>query len=427
MSIFSPIYSRIGQQQPSEDNNNFFFDTKDLDSLKCLKLTNKSIANIIENFDSFKWKNNKYTNLLALDFCGGKNSSVNFLNSNVCCDSLYVNKNNNSDVKALYVTSHIIYYHYIDGYSTADILNKRIINIERLCAIPKFVFRSFENKSVEFMGNEEKFKNDRYVTLKSFYDYNNEKTFDLENIQFFLNSVYDVLIHHNLIPYFIHPQRLFLYDDNTIKLVSPNLLQFVFSPYFRYAKIQHSLFSHPIVLEHDFNKEKHHAKYAQRIITDNVDLFLDFFHSLFVTVLWIYNLNNNNIKEEIKSIKYLMRNEHSFFNNMTSVFIKNKSAKINKNPLLVNLLNNNNNNNNDNDNINPCKNIYGFCQNYYPNNELKNLIHNYGCLHLQVNMPIVLTNAMTQANDNNKPEIFFSSVRLEFEIFSNFINQIKNI
>ena len=424
MTIFSPLYSQIFVNEKKKDSSPppLSFESKDLDSLECLRMTNESVAILINNFDSFKWKNNKYTNLLMLDFCT-KNSNYKFLNNTVCCDSLYVNKNNNKDmVKAIYVTSHIIYYHYIDGYSIADILSRKIINVEKLCVIPKLVFRSFENKSIELI-DEKTFKNNRYVTLKAFYDYYNNEKYNLEHIQTFLNNVFDVLVHNNLLPYFIHPQRLFLYEDDSIKLASPNLLQFILSPYFRYAKIQHSLFSHPTVLErNEDNSNKN--KYAQRIITDSVDLFLDFFHSLFVTVLWIHNLNNG------KAFDYIVRNEHSFFNNMTSIFMKNsKSTKINKSNFkeenFLNLQKNNNNNNNSN-NINTCKYIHGFCLNYY-DDSLRELIHNYGCHHLQVNMPLFLNNAMTQANDNNQQEIFLFGVRLEFEKFSNFLNQLKNI
>ena len=429
MSIFSPLYNQIIVEKKKKKDYSSSFENKDLDSLECLRMTNESIGKLINNFDSFKWKNNKYTNLLMLDFCT-KNSNVKFLNNTMCCDSLYVNKNNNNDdkeyfIKVIYVTSHIIYYHYLDGYSIADILNKKIINVENLCVIPKFVFRSFENKSVELIDDNDvkKFKSNRYVTLKAFYDYYHNKKYDLENIQAFLNNVFDIFVHNNLLPYFIHPQRLFLYEDDSIKLVSPSLLQFILAPYFRYAKIQHSLFSHPIVLEN--NEHKGGKAYAQRIITDSVDLFLDFFHSLFVTVLWIHNLNND------KAFDYIVRNEHSFFNNMTSIFMKNnKSTKISKTKesIFFNLQQNNNNNdsNNVNNSISPCKHIHGFCLNYY-DEPLRNLIHNYGCHHLQINMPLILNTAMNQANDNNQLEIFLSSVKLQFEIFSNFLNQLKNI
>ena len=94
--------------------------------------------------------------------------------------------------------------------------------------------------------------------------------------------------------------------------------------------------------------------------------------------------------------------------------------------------NNNNNNNNDNndnnDNINLCRNVYGFCLSYYNgNNELRKLIHNYGCIHLQLNMPLIIRNAISKANENNQQEIFLSSIRLEFQIFSNFLHKLKNI
>ena len=91
--------------------------------------------------------------------------------------------------------------------------------------------------------------------------------------------------------------------------------------------------------------------------------------------------------------------------------------------------NNSNRNNNTKDyDITICKNMYGFCLNYYDNQsyELRNLIHNYGCQHLQLNMPLVLNNAIMQANDKDDPEVFLSCIKLEFQIFSTFVDNLKN-
>ena len=78
--------------------------------------------------------------------------------------------------------------------------------------------------------------------------------------------------------------------------------------------------------------------------------------------------------------------------------------------------------------INPCRNIYGFCLNYYHHDiNLRKLIHNYGCEHLQKIMPIVLDNAVKEATNKNQPKIFMSTIQLQFEIFIRFLEELKNI
>ena len=75
------------------------------------------------------------------------------------------------------------------------------------------------------------------------------------------------------------------------------------------------------------------------------------------------------------------------------------------------------------------------CLKYYNNNnnnnnnnyQLRNLIHNYGCQHLQLTMPNILNNAMKQAHHHNQLKIFTSRIELEFYIFSRFLHELKNI
>ena len=489
-TIFSPIHSYVdnldnnnnnddnddninnnNNNNNNNDNNNDTFELSDLRDLYHLKFANNNIKRMINNFMSFKWKNSKYSNLLQLDL-----SSKNYkqfhnesIGSTICFDSLYVNKINNDndteEIKLIYITPHIIFANFVHGYSTADILNMKIIDVEKICVIPKFVFRSIQNKSVEFIDKKQhSTKSNRYVTLQSYLNYYNNHNYDLSNIETFLNNVFEVLIETNYIPYFVHPQRLILYADENIKILSPNLLQYIFSPYWNSKKIQHTLFSHPLVLKNinnHHNDANNNQTFLQEIINNTVDLFLDFFHSLFVTVLWIYNSNDNNNNNNNISSENVIRNAYNIFHSMTSAImnrnnnnnllgrgnnrnnssssnssIRKKNIKINKNNFqlncFMNLYNNNDNHlkynsNNNNNDISLCKNTSGFCLIYEKEYELRNLIHNYGCDHLQLTMPLVLNNAITRAHNHNQPEIFMSSIKLEFDIFANFLYQLKNI
>ena len=156
---------------------------------------------------------------------------------------------------------------------------------------------------------------------------------------------------------------------------------------------------------------------------DTVDLFLDFFHSSFVTLLWIYNNNRmnltrniNNIFNEISVLKNNKRKKyHNVQNNKT--FEENYFSNLYENDFDDEVI------------INQCKNIYGFCLNYShrDNKELQEIIHNYGCEHLQNIMPIILDNAIKETNDKNEPKIFISAIDLQFQIFINFLDELKDI
>ena len=71
-----------------------------------------------------------------------------------------------------------------------DIINMKIIqNIENICVIPKFNYRSHDNKSVEFISDDDnRLMSHNYVTLKSFCDYycnNHNYKYPIENFKKF--------------------------------------------------------------------------------------------------------------------------------------------------------------------------------------------------------------------------------------------------
>ena len=444
MSFFNPVYI----DHENNNNNNIIkyngFEENDRNSLYCLYYTDQLIATVINNFSSYKWKN-KYSNLLKLDFNIKSYNKFNtdILKNNICLDTLYVNKNNNNnDIRLIYITPHIIFYNYINGSSTADLINLKIVeNIENICIIPKYIFRSHENKSLEFIDNDYvnmNVMNNHYVTLKSFCESNNKEfQYDFENLERFITNIYENFMNNHFIPYFIHPQRLILFKDKSLRIISPNLLHYIFSPYSAFKKIQHIIFSHPRVLENINDNNSINNNILEGMMMNTIDLFLDFFHSLFVTVLWIYNYNNNILCES------LTRNIYSFYTDMLTVLNKNNNNNNNnkkkKNNSIMRIneanfeqnyfltVNNEIGNNNNNDNIS-CKNKFGFCLSYYNDNyDVRKLIHNYGCQHLQMTMPVVLDSIINEANDRNQQELFISKIKVEFQLFSNFLSTLKNI
>ena len=493
----------------NNNNDNILknFDNNDIYTLKSLIHTNKFISQIVNKFNSYSWKN-KYKNVLKLDsLCRQEQQSYYHYekknnNNDKAFDSLYVadnHKNNseNIDIKLIYITPHIIFYNIQNGFCTSDIIKMGMSDImKEICIIPLFIFRSYENKCVEFIVDDDGlYLDSRYITLKSYaHKYSNDNNkFDvhliLEKFQLFIQRVFDIFNKTHFIPYFIHPNRLILQKNCELKLLSPNLLQYIFCPFSTKQKIYHNVFSHHVVLNRCSNDDANNDNYnndnndcdffIEKMMYDTVDLILEFFHSSFVTaiLLFKYSITDNSSSSSINTIfrninmfryfhknnKYsgkkssLKTNEYDFekeyffniFSNqniiMDNFFADNNNNKINQN-------NNNNNNNNNNwpswltnnkpsciDNTNICKNVYGFCLSFYccndddennenitKNNNIRLLIHNYGCYHLLEIMPKILMNALKQANKENNFHIFLQTIILMFEIFIEFLSQLKN-
>lgn len=164
------------------------------------------------------------------------------------------------------------------------------------------------------------------------------------------------------------------------------------------------------------------------MMKNTVDLFLDFFHSAFVTALWIYN-NNNNI-----SCENLTRNSYSSYTDMTCVLKTTKTKKknnvtINEGNLEKNYFSSLNNHDNDKENENKtCTHKMGFCLSYYKDSDdIRNKIHNYGCQHLLEVMPTCLYYAIEEANNANQSDSFIDKINVEFKLFLLFLDTLKNI
>ena len=447
------IYHNINIENISKNNNNNnndknnndnLFEEYDLQSLDSLKYTNDIVKEIMNNFKSYKWR--KYnTNVLMLDIYNKKKETRG------CFDSLYVNINNNNNntddnideinIKFIYITPHIIFLDQKRGCAIVDIINMAPSiksSFEDACIIPTINYRSWENKSVEFFRHQDlTLMDDRYVSLGTFYEYHRNKIYLLKNFETFLQKIYHIFTNTNFIPYFIHPDRLILQRDQILKVISPSLFQYIHSPYAPTKKLRHRLYSHPRVLH---EKETKYKDFDQKMIKDIVNLFLDFFHSCFVTILWIYNNNNNNNNNSV--IYSLTRNEECLCYDIMKTFPnrKQKTTITTKNKIqpqqyfdfdenyIFHLYMNDNNNNNNNEQqltLN-CKNVYGFCLCYsnVENIKIREIVHNYGCQHLQLSLPIILDNAMKESNERKQMDIFNNFIAIEFNLLIQFLNQL---
>ena len=425
MSFFRPLYIIDEKQQQQCKKNNNVFEYHNIPSLECLKLTNEFAKTILEDFKPYKWKN-KVWNVLNIDDI--KKSTIL---QHECFDSLYINNNNNdnndnnddentifkpSDIKLMYISPHIIFYNQSNGYCTLDIMTTGIIpNIENVAILPLFKFRSYDNKSIEFIKNDNNFMSFRHLTLKTFCEYNSHNyKASIVKYRDFIDNVYNFFIESKFIPYLVHPNRLILYKNENLKLISSNLLQYIFYPHISKLKIKDNLYSHPKNLIIREQKEVLSLNFTEKMMKDVIDLFLDFFHSSFVTLLWIIHTNNNLYPEN-----QICRNMDNFIYNINAT----KKTKKQKNVITYDDYYNKYMYSESDRYI--CNNVFGFCLNYHNNEKLYNIIHNYGCKHLQFIMPSVLENSIKHAVDkNDDADIFISSVKLQFEIFTSLMSEI---
>lgn len=381
------------------------FETSDVLSLTVLSLSCGTADRILKDFNSLKWWGRTLNALAYLPVSKMNVESIGLTSSSH--DALYVNRNKNGKLALLYVTPHLIFYHYDTGMSTLDSLYRGPLNFESVAVTPTFKFRSFDNKSVEFVAmgeggeaaqrNEEEqvdleYPSNRYrrpnphqethqqvlksithPTLGLFC----ERTNGRDNNNFltvfhsFIDNVRDFFDKTMYIPYIIHPYRLLLYENNYIELISCNLLLYAFHPHVPSWKIRDAIFSHPMTMTNTdtlstipFGKDNNIAisrtttdtvrtdvaVTEDKLNSDTVNLVLDFFYSTFTTTLFLYNnklpsRNLTNIRQT-----YQQYQQQLFGNNLPASIHRPRQMRRRKNThiLINNRGNNLKSNNNDN-------------------------------------------------------------------------------
>ena len=403
MEFYHSLYLNNHNNNHHRNNHNKF-ETNDYCSIESLRISNMCIDNILQTFNPYKWKNSKYTNILKLDV------TLQNKKNEKCLDSLYVNNNrdNKSNVKLIYSSPYVIFLNFQYGYCTTDILKMKIIeDFEKICIIPELNFRSYENKSIEFISDKKNnFMDSRYVTLKAFCDYYCVKKNEqrplytvLDHFCKFINQCLEVFKQTHFIPYFIHPQRLILFKDYSIKIVSPMLLQYIFCPFNTNKKLQHSLFSHPNNKYN--NKEYNNNNFQEKQIDDICNLVLDFFHSSFITSISTLLYTNKNYN----NIEYILRNENIF-----------EYRRTNKNN------DDDDDDDDDDDIICTCK--KGICLYFHKHEKLQRLIHNYGCQHVLKLLPIILKKDLKSCYENDQSDTLIATIILQFDIYIEFLKDI---
>ena len=134
----------------------------------------------------------------------------------------------------------------------------------------------------------------------------------------FIDKIYNFFIESKFIPYLIHPNRLILYKNKNLKLISSNIFQYIFYPHISKLRIKDPK---NIMCEEEELLPLNKHNFTEKMMEDTVNLFLDFFHSCFVTLLWIIHNNNNNVSPESQ----ICRNMDNFIYNVNITKKKQKN------------------------------------------------------------------------------------------------------
>ena len=354
-----------------------FEDEQDRLDILCLTINDKQnyyydYYNFILKFECAKFSGK--TNILRLYPHLSSIKVMNFIGNNK--DSLFLHKNYNSYI---YISPHFLYINQSDGrcltefISQQEFLTNKVVNV---VMIPTQTIRSHDNYCIEYFDNKNISDNEYYNLLGDYLNNNNinRYTFILQLFSNFIDNILFTFKETKYLPYMIHPDRLILLlsklEENSpqsIKLASLNLLSYIFSPQNDKEKILNATFSHPI----SFLENKEEIDIEKKLIIDIVYIILDFFHSAFVTSLWILTCGQ---------YQYLTKVKRNSFNDIRA------PIKINKEKFT-----------NIEKDWKYCNNDFGFCRNF---DKKKKIIHNFGCLHLMQVMPIILQTAMEDSHQS---------------------------
>lgn len=384
-------------------NKSKYFDVHDYQRLQIFSLMIKKDGDIYTNFLDPLEKDN----FISLRFCKRYNilklyphqTNIKTLNfTGHMHDALYINtkarKNQTCDT-CIYITPHITYCFQPNHKSLLSVIDNSLPNVkekfDRILAFPKLNLWSYDNYSVEFI-NDPYINKRKFPTLGTFINQDTEQAIKglkerkvkyLDIFLNFINSVGEVFQQINYLPYMIHPNRLLLYNEY-IKVISGNLFVYIFTPHNENNRIKSATYSHPITFNNIINKDKN---YDGNILTFlhqcTINVISDFFHSSFVTLLWLYTIGKY-------ECNYIIKRNHSIISNTT------------------------------------CKFDHGFCKIFQDDKVTLELVHKYGCIHLLEVLPKLVKEGINESQTVGGNDPFKMIILNLFNIFKNFIIELKN-
>lgn len=349
---------------------------------------NDHVDSILKNSNFHKWRGSFVD---AQNYINNNSNKMNkFLYPNVINfvsnDCLYiVDEKASPIILCIYLTEHLISYQPTEGYATIDLLYTSSLNYELVACAPKYKYRTFDNKSVEFLYlNEENnlLLDSKFITMGLYCERygGGDRDLLLSSMISLLDNVRVLFDTSLFIPYIIHPYRLILFKNNNLKLLSCNLLQYILCPYIKEKKLCDVLYIHPSTIENDKTNTFGTRAFLKKC---TISIILDFFHSFFVTIVWILLCEN----------KQDLSNNRNFCNGLFKDYkimlnhVNNKSRKKLAKDFSIKAAEEQETNTVME--IEGCKNAFGYCQiNRFDENE-KKLIHEYGCQKLTI-MPVAL-------------------------------------
>ena len=411
-----------------KNKKNILFEDFDTQSIQILSLTNDIAKTYLEDFTPVRWWRRSFNALAYLPSSKMKmkinnNNNNNNNNNKIIYDAVYVATDKNHLLLVLYITPHLIFNHIDSGQSTLDILYRSALGFESIAISPKYKFRSIDNKSVEFVvcrDDELKVKSLVHPSLGLFCEKErqNYPTGRLLNKYLeFVDKIYLFFSATQYLPYMVHPYRLILFEDDELKLISCNLMHYLYYPYMTSRKLSDIHFSYPDgMLISTYNSP------AEMLMHNSVQLVLDFLHSVFVTALWIsrpigleeifmnhhiitsYNKDNDRVNKRSKKDHKIIdpfwiepRISCASCDSISSGSCSSSNKRYSRR----------------------CQNPYGYCL------AMKSdLVHEYGCSHLLSMAPNMLISAVNNASEKEDKNIFTNCVLTEISVIKTFISEI---
>ena len=436
----------------TEKKKKLLFEEYDRISIDVLSLTSDAASTFLEQFVPVRWWGRTFNALAYLPSfkmilkkrklensnpkTNRKNNSSPSQQRLAIYDALYVATDKNRELLVFYITPHLIYTHIDSGKCTLDILHQSQLKYQSVAVSPKYKFRTFDNKSVEFIVCREdsmKLKSKTHPSLGMFCEKecsrsDNDYKILSERLlcQYlqFIDNVHDFFSRTLYLPYMVHPYRLILFEEEELRLVSCNLMQYVFHPYASLRKIVDVHFSHPFAFPH-FYREGYGA--TEMLTRNSVMLVLDFLHSAFFTALWIcrpaaeisrndtYNNSQWDYYHQTELERFeeedeeeQQRKEDPFFGNIhfpsEAKIITTPTTTLTSTTTMTK----------------KCRNPSGYCYSY----NKSDLVHDYGCGHLLSLAPSILISAVNAASDKQDKTLFIDCVSKEILLLKHFISEI---